>query len=109
MSDINTLFKNAKFFNEETSLIYEVMGVWLQCVAYLFIIVQYADKLHKIAKLKCQQLTRQHPPTTSPTPSPAPPTGTPPTSDPSGITKDAPINPNVGAIFDEIKTYSVSG
>ena len=26
MSDINTLFKNAKFFNEETSLIYEVLG-----------------------------------------------------------------------------------
>ena len=26
MADINTLFKNAKFFNEETSTIYEVMG-----------------------------------------------------------------------------------
>ena len=26
MADVNTLFKNAKFFNEETSTIYEVMG-----------------------------------------------------------------------------------
>ena len=111
MADVNTLFRNAKFFNEESSTIYEVMGVGLQligCLAtplYLFIL-QYADHLHKISKAKHQQLINPAslcPPATSTTPSPAPPT-----NEPAPTTNDTPINPNVGAIFDEIKTYTVS-
>ena len=37
-----------------------------------------------------------------------PPSPAPPTNEPAPTTKDTPINPNVGAIFDEIKTYTVS-
>jgi len=108
MADVNTLFRNAKFFNEESSTIYEVT-VWgcnaLPVLATPFVI-QYADQLHKIAKARHQQLTNPVglcPPVSSATPSPAPPT-----SEPAVITKDVPINPNVGAIFDEIKKFTVS-
>ena len=66
--------------------------------------MQHADLLFKAAKGVLQQLTAQlQPAETSATPSPAPLT-----SEPASVKKDAPIDPNVGALFDEIKMFTVS-
>ena len=108
MVDINTLFKNAKFFNEETSTIYEVRGVAVACDQLCPLSMQHADLLYKVAKASFQQLTNpagslQQPVETSATPSPAPHMSVPATAK-----RDIPIDPKVGALFDEIKMFIVS-
>ncbi|XP_065909359.1 protein polybromo-1-like [Dysidea avara] len=88
MVDINTLFRNAKFFNEETSTIYE-----------------HADLLYKVAKASFQQLTNPTDLLLQPAESSAMSSPAPHTSEPTTAKQDIPIDPKVGALFDEIKLF----